>query len=369
MRKLNICLISFKIPPDSMDGTAKFFRGIYEYLKKQGHNITLLTGKWNYKLQDPDIKQIDIIPRRFFWIFPFYIGVIKYLRSHKFDIIHGNNPKGALPIILANKKQFGSTIHDLGFFTRIPFEKILIRFIAKTSRFITTCSTQIKKDLVKEFPDLSPNKIFNLYSAIEEKFMPFPKKARKLKEKMGLEGPTILYIGRVSYYKGVDDIIRAYYLAKKKIPELNLIIGGLPDFRTQNQYESWKQKYKDISFVGYIPDDQIPIYYSLGEIFITYSYAFEGFGLTPIEAIACGTPVICSSIPVFKEVLQDNAIFVKPRSPKSLADAIVDLITNDKKRENLIEKARRFIQRYTWQEVGEKLEKVYQLFLKMKESD
>jgi glycosyltransferase involved in cell wall biosynthesis len=67
--------------------------------------------------------------------------------------------------------------------------------------------------------------------------------------------------------------------------------------------------------------------------------------------------------------LQDNAIFVEPRNPKSLADAIVDLITNDEKRQNLIGKAQRFIRRYTWRAVGEKLEKVYQRFLKMKESD
>ena len=46
----------------------------------------------------------------------------------------------------------------------------------------------------------------------------------------------------------------------------------------------------------------------MADIFITYSYAAEGFGLTPVEAIACGTPVICSSLPTFKEVLQDNAI-------------------------------------------------------------
>ncbi|TFF97154.1 MAG: glycosyltransferase family 1 protein [Promethearchaeota archaeon] len=363
MRKLKICLISFKIPPDSLDGTAKFFRGIYDYLREEGHNVKLITGKWNYELKDPNIIQINIIPKRFLWIIFFYLGVMKYLKNNKFDIIHGNNPKGTLPILLANELKFGATIHDLGFFTRVPFEKRLIKFIAKRSMFITTCSNQIKKDLVKEFPDLNPKKIFNLYSAIEDKFRPYPESAKKLKQKMGLEGPVLIYIGRISYYKGVNDIIKAYYLAKEKKTNLNLVIGGLPDFRTQKRYEAWKQKYKDIKFIGFVPDDKIPIYYSMADIFITYSYSFEGFGLTPIEAIACGTPVICSSIPVFKEVLQDNAIFVKPRSPTILAGSIIDLIEDDEKRKALIKKGKKYITKYSWKAVGKKLEKVYMHFL------
>jgi len=366
MRKLNICLVSFKIPPDSQDGTAKTFKGIYNYLKNQGHKVKLITGKWKYDLNDPDIIQIDIINKRFLWIFPFYLGVIKYLKSHDFDIIHGNNPKGVLPILLANKKKFISMIHDLGYFTKIPFEKILIKYIAKNSTFITIPSTQIKKKLLKNFKSLNPNKIFNLYNAIEDKFKPYPEKAEKLKNQLGIKGPVLIYIGRISFYKGVHDIIKSYYLAKEKLRNLNLVIGGLPDFRTQKKYDDWKNKYNDIKFVGFIPPAQIPIYYSMGDIFVTYSYAFEGFGLTPIEAIACGTPVICSSLPVFKEVLGDNAIFVPPRSPKLLAKAIIALLEDDERRKKIIENAQEFIKRYSWDAVGKKLEKVYMYLLNLK---
>jgi glycosyltransferase involved in cell wall biosynthesis len=369
MKKLKICLISFKIPPDSQDGTAKFFRGIYDYLQGQGHNVKLLTGKWNYQLDDPDIIQIPIIKKRFLW-FPFFcLGVIRYLRSHYFDIIHGNGPKGSLPIILANKRHFIATIHDLGFFTRIPIERILLKMVAKKPTYITTCSETIKMDLKKFMPELNLNNIFNLYSAIEEKFRPYPKQAAKLKRKLGIKSPIIIYIGRITHYKGVDDIIKAYYLAKQQIKDLTLVIGGKPDFRTQNKYDEWKQKYEDIEFVGFLPKDEIPYYYSMADIFITYSYTFEGFGLTPIEAIACGTPVICSSLPVFKEVLQNNAIFVPPRSPSQLADAIVRLLQNEEKREKLITNAQNFINRYSWKSVGRKLEKVYTRFIKNKRSN
>jgi len=367
MQKLNICLVSLTFAPDTQDGAAKFFKGIYEYLKNQGHNVKLITGKWNFKLLDPNIFQIDIIRRRFFWVPHFNIHAIKYLKQHKFDIIHGNSPKGVLPIILANQKRFISTIHDLGPFetpfTKIPIEKFLIKFVAEKSKFITTCSDFIRNEINHYIPKVDLNKIFNLYSAIEEKFKPLPKEAQKLREELHIKGPVILYIGRIAKYKGVYDVIRAYKEAKKEIPDLTLVIGGKPDFYMDKIYQDWKGKFNDILFVGFVSDEEIPIYYSMGDIFITYSYASEGFGLTPIEAIACGTPVICSSLNAYKEVLKDSAIFVPPRSPKLLAKEIVNLLKNESQRRNLITKAQKFVKRYTWNSVGKKLEVVYQKFI------
>jgi len=180
---------------------------------------------------------------------------------------------------------------------------------------------------------------------------------------MGIKGPVLLYIGRIASYKGVNDIITAYRSAKKIIPNLNLIIGGKPDFYMEKIYENWKRIYNDIYFIGFIPEEVIPFYYSMADIFITYSYAAEGFGLTPVEAIACGTPVICSSLPAFKEVLQDNAIYVPPKSPSLLAAEIINLINDEDKRTEMVNKAQHFIRRYSWDSVGKKLQEIYEIFL------
>lgn len=368
MKKLNICLVSLTFAPDSQDGAAKFFTGIYNYMKNHGHNVTLITGKWNIEFSDPNIFQIDIIRRRFLWFPQFNLKARKYLRSYNFDIIHGNGPKGVLPIILANQKRFISTIHDLGpfetKFTRIPLEKYLIKYIINKSTFITTCAESIKNQIIYYIPKSNIDQIFNLYSAIEDKYVPLPKKAQELKEKLKIKGPILLYIGRIAKYKGIDDIIKAYNLAKAQIPDLNLVIGGKPDFSMEKLYHEWKQKYPDILFVGFVSEREIPIYYSMGDVFVTYSHASEGFGLTPIEAIACGTPVICSSIGAYKEVLQDNAIFVPPKNYQQLAKEIIEILKDDSRRKTLIEKAQKFIKRYTWEAVGKKLETVYQKFIK-----
>jgi len=367
MNKLNICLVSLTFAPDTQDGAAKFFTGIYNYLKNQGHNVKVITGKWNIELLDPNLFQINIVRRRFFWFPQFNLHAINYLKKNEFDIIHGNSPKGTLPIILTNQKQFISTIHDLGpfetSFTRIPIEKFLIKYAVNKSTYITTCSEFIRREIKYYIPNIDINKIYNLYSAIEEKYKPLPKEAQKLKEKLNIKGPVLLYIGRIAKYKGVNDIIKAYIIAKKEIPELNLVMGGKPDFYMEKIYQEWKQKFKDIHFVGFIDEKEIPAYFSMGDIFVTYSYASEGFGLTPIEAIACGTPVICSSLIAYREVLKDHAIFVPPRNPKELAKEIINLLKDDSKRQLLVKKAQKFITRYSWDEVGKKLEILYQKFI------
>jgi len=363
VKELKVCLVSLTFAPDSQDGSAKFFTGIFNYLKKQGHEVKVITGKWNKVLDHPDITQVNLIRKSYFWAPQFTAKALKYFRGRTFDIIHGNGPKGSIPLFLFKKSQYITTIHDLGPYEmkppKIPVERFLIKQVVKNAICTTTCSETIKKELKFYVPEINMNKIFNLYSAIEDKYKPYPKEAQKLRAKLGIEGPILLYIGRIAHYKGVSDIITAYKIAKKKIPDINLVMGGTPDFSMNKIYQEWKRKYKDIYFVGFVAEKEIPLYYSMGDIFITYSYASEGFGLTPIEAIACGTPVICSSLKAYQEVLQDNAIFVPPRNPRQLAEEIIALLKDDDKRNNMIKKAQLFIQRYSWNAVGKKLEQIY----------
>jgi glycosyltransferase involved in cell wall biosynthesis len=369
MKKLDICLISLTVAPDSQDGSAKFIRGVFDYLNKQDHiNVKLISAKWNKKLNDPNIIQFKVIKKSFLWIPQFFFKVRKFLKHHHFDIIHGNGPKGSLPLVFMSKKRrFVSTLHDLGpfetKFSIIPLEKWLIKRAAKKATFITTCSNSIRNEIENVIEGINIDKIYNLYSAIEDKFKPYPKEAKKFKEKLNITGPIILYIGRIALYKGVDDIISAYQSAKQEIPGLTLLLGGKPDFTMEKIYQEWKRTYDDIHFLGFISEDEIAFYYSMADVFITYSYAAEGFGLTPVEAIACGTPVICSSMPAFKEVLKDNAIFVPPKNPPLLAKEIVSLLNDEDRKAKIIEKAQQFIKRYTWDSVGKKLEEVYKKLL------
>ena len=364
MKKLKICLVSLMIAPDR---ERSGFEGIFEYLKRQNHDVKLITGKWNIKLDDPNIIQVDLIRKRFLWAPQFVFKIAKYLRSHNFDIIHGNGSKGTLPIIFSNKKKFISTIHDLGpfetTFTTMPMEKYLIKYVVNKAKYITTVSNYSKNGIKHYIPKTDLNKIHVIYNGIGDWFKPKQEEAKMLKEKLNIKGPVIFNFGRIASYKGVDDIIAAYKIAKKKISDLNLIIGGAPDFKMTNIYRKWKKQYKDIIFLGYIPEEQVPIYYTMADILIQYSFASEGFGNTQLEALACGTSVISSSLKVYREILQDNAIFIPPKSPQLLAEAINKIIKDETLRESLVKKGQEFVKRYTWDSVGKRLENVYQKLL------
>ena len=368
MKKLKICLISVTVSPDSADGEAKVIRAHFEYLKQQGHNVKLITGKWNKDLGNPDIIQFNLIRKRFFWFPHFYYKVIKYLRTNSFDIIHANSAKAALPIILAGRKKFICTIHDFTPFetelTTIPLERLLIKFVSNRATKILTVSNFVKREFQHYIPRIDKNKIATIYNGIEEKYKPYPIEAQRLKEKFHIQGPVLLYIGRIAPYKGVANIIEAYRIVKAEIPNVNLVIGGKPDYLMAKEYKKWRELYKDIHFMGYLPEDEVPYYFSMGDIFITYSSSSEGFGLTPLEAISCGTPVICSSILVYREILRDNAIFVPPGDSLKLAEQIKILLNDNELRNNLVKKAQTFIKKYSWNSVGKRLEKEYLRFLK-----
>ncbi len=367
MKKLKICLVSLTVSPDSADGEAKVIRAIFDYLKKQGHNVKLITGKWNKDLDDPDIIQFDLIRKRFFWAPNFCYKVIKFLRNNNFDIIHANSAKAALPIILSNQKRFICTIHDFTPFetklTRIPLEKFLIKFVSKKASLITTVSNYVKQEFQYFIPKIDKNKIVTIYNGIEEKYNPYPIEAQRLKEKLNIKGPVLLYIGRIAPYKGVSNIIEAYKLVKNEIPNLNLVIGGKPDYLMEKTYNNWKNENKDIYFMGYLPEEEVPFYYSMGDIFITFSSSSEGFGLTSLEAISCGTPVICSSISVYREILKNHALFVPPKDSKELAEKIKILLNDNELRKEIVKDAQDFIKKYSWNAVGKRLEEEYEKFL------
>ena len=370
MKKLKICLVSLTVSPDSADGEAKVIRALYEYLKQQGHDVKLITGKWNIDIGDPNIIQFNLIRKRFFWVPHFYYKVFKFLRTYNFDIIHANSAKAALPIILAKRTKFICTIHDFTPFetelTTIPIEKLLIKLVSKRASIITTVSNFVKREFQHYIPRVQNNKIVTIYNGIEEKYKPYPVEAQRLKEKLNLQGPVLIYVGRITPYKGVENIIEAYRRVKTVIPSVNLVIVGKPDYLMEKKYNNWKERHKDIFFMGYLPDDEVPYYFSMGDIFLTYSSSSEGFGLTPLEAISCGTPVICSSILVYKEILKDNALFVPPRNSLKLAEKIIDLLNDKELRNTLVKKGQDYIKKYSWNTVGERLEKVYLRFLNYK---
>ena len=113
-----------------------------------------------------------------------------------------------------------------------------------------------------------------------------------------------------------------------------------------------------IHFAGYVPDEDLPALYSLATIFAFPSH-YEGFGIPILEAMACGTPVVCADNSSLPEVAGDAALLVEASDTDALADAMWQLLTDTSLRERLIQQGYEQATKFTWEKAAQRLLRVY----------
>ena len=114
-----------------------------------------------------------------------------------------------------------------------------------------------------------------------------------------------------------------------------------------------------VRLIGYVNDDELRALYSSCRAFI-YPSLYEGFGLPPLEALACGAPVIASRIAALEETMGDAAMLVDPLDVHSLVAAITDVFENEKQRKKLIAAGPAHAARFSWEKAAQSTYEVYQ---------
>ena len=139
-------------------------------------------------------------------------------------------------------------------------------------------------------------------------------------------------------------LLKAFYLIKKKVKEIKLIRIGKP------AYPDYIKKLgleKDIVYLKNISNERLREIYNLCDLFI-FPSLYEGWGAPGIEAAACGTPIICSDIPIFREVYRNAPIYFPMKDFRKLADLIIEVSTDDSKKRSLSKKAIEMSKKYSW---------------------
>lgn len=161
------------------------------------------------------------------------------------------------------------------------------------------------------------------------------------------QSPYLLYVGAAYPHKGLDDVLAAWPSVSREFPELRLRIVGEQDVFMRRAMDLAKTSNAPrVEFLGSVSDENLQKLYCNATAFVFPTH-FEGFGLPPLEAIAHGTPVLCSDIPVMREVLgDDGAIFFRPGSPNDILLAVQRLMrepehVRQQTREQAVELARR----------------------------
>ncbi len=264
------------------------------------------------------------------------------------------------------------TIHDLAFehlpetFTRRgSFQlKLTVRRTAKKAARIATVSEYSRQDLLRTY-HLPPEKVVVTYNGIEPHFTPQPKspgESSEIRQRFGIARDFLLAVGSLQPRKNLVRLIRAYAKLRNENENFTrqLVIVGRKLWLADEIFaEVQKQRWaEDVILTGYVADEDLPALYRSASAFV-YPSLFEGFGLPPLEAMACGAPVVTSDTSSLPEVTGDAALLIDPHDEQSLANALIEVVNNKPLRASLREKGIAQAGKFTWREAAEKTLRLY----------
>jgi len=320
-----------------------------------------------YREQDQIlIEKTDFGPgSTYFWRFIKLPYQLKSLSS--LDLVHDPYEIGPLSFRLPFKKLI--TIHDLApmlypetcSFVNSLAHRLLLRRTAQTVDKIVTDSYSSKMDIVK-YLGISEENIAVIPGGVHPRFSQLSPEEMKIDDK-SYEIPSkfILYVGTLEPRKNIPNLIRAYNRLKEAGLEHKLVIVG----KTGWKYKSiFKIIYdlnlsKDVILTGYIPECDLPKIYNAADLFV-YPSLYEGFGLPPLEAMACGCPVITSNTSSLPEVVGQAGIMVNPHDVKELANTMYTVLTDEGLRTTMIERGLQQAKKFNWNISAKRLLYEYQ---------
>jgi len=175
----------------------------------------------------------------------------------------------------------------------------------------------------------------------------------------------ILFVGNIEPKKNILGLLNTYKLLQKKGLPHKLVLVGKKGWKNKNVYrEILKTKNENVIFTGYVDRPDLPFVYQMADVFV-FASLYEGFGFPPLEAMACGTPVVASSSGALKETVKDSSYTVDPQNPEDIAQAVYLLITNNNLRQKYIESGLKQSRRFNWNYAAEQTLSVYKEALKL----
>ncbi|MCQ2009525.1 glycosyltransferase family 4 protein [Sporolactobacillus sp. STSJ-5] len=266
------------------------------------------------------------------------------------------------------------TVHDI-FHLAMPqyvnsciktaYAKFMFNAVKKKANKIITVSN-FSRDELTRLSGCEQNKIITVHNGVSQKWF----------EEVGLEKtdpihvPYLLYVGNVKPHKNLKNLIQAFKLIQNQIPHNLVIVGKKEGFVTgEHNIEQWIDEANGrIVLTGRVEDSVLKRYVANADIFV-FPSQYEGFGLPPLEAMACGTPVAVSNIPPLKEVCGNCAAYFDPYSIKDIALTIRNLLNNKKRMTQLSRLGKQHATNFSWLKCSKEVQKVMKQIIENKVED
>lgn len=317
--------------------------------------------------------RFNLFSKKSFYFWHLYLNYCLNKKKLNIDIIH--SPEDAsLFVKLKNQKKI-ITVHDtipfyfpnmFDFMTRYRY-KILFSRTLKNSDKIIADSYNTKQDLIKHFK-IPEKKIKVIHLAANENYKPLKEnEINNIKQKYNLNYSFILYVGTLEVRKNISILLKSLYKLKKQGIKHKLVITGKKGWKYKSIFKIIEQLnlQKDVIFIGYVSDEDLPALYNAADLFV-YPSIYEGFGLPPLEAMQCGTPVITSNTSSLPEVVGNAGIMIDPYDVVELANNMHEVLVNVSLREELSKKGLERAKLFSWKKCAEEHLKIYEEVYNMK---
>ena len=327
--------------------------GVGHYTAELARNLAVVAPSDSFTFISPE----GLLKRRW-WS----LGLPLHLLRNPVDLFHGTNYE----VPLWSGRPTVVTIHDLSLLLHHDVhEQHLVRrarrrlpLMAKSASKIITPSKSVKTEVCEAFA-INPEKVAVTPEAPRPVFK--RREGTEILRRLGVDGDFILFVGTIEPRKNLRNLVNAYHrlLRSTSLSPRLVIAGGrgwlMDDFESFIKKNGLEDR---ICFTGYLEDEDLCGLYSSCAAFV-YPSLYEGFGLPPLEAMACGAPVITSRVPALMETVGSAARLIDPKDVDDLAQAMAEMLSDEKMREHYVEAGRNQVKKFSWEQTALKTLEVY----------
>ncbi|HEY0080220.1 MAG TPA: glycosyltransferase family 1 protein [Pyrinomonadaceae bacterium] len=298
------------------------------------------------------------------------VGLPLYIRTHSLDLFHGTNYDvplwGGCPSVL--------TVHDLSLLLysethearRVRRARRRLPLMTRAATMIIAPTRSVKREICEHLR-APADKVVVVPEAPRSSFRPLPpEQSAEVRARLRVEDNFILYVGTIEPRKNILTIVRAFEEVLSETPlRPQLVIAGKRGWLTDKLFAYIESAALGdrLHMTGYISDSDLRALYSSCGLMV-FPALYEGAGLPPLEAMACGAPVITSDTPAISEMVGDAARLVHPTDYKALARAITELLADEAARRSLRAGGLKRASLFTWERAARGTYEVYEEALK-----
>ncbi len=262
------------------------------------------------------------------------------------------------------------TLHDTAYLlfpqyhllqNRLYLTRMMPRFLRRADAVI--CVSEATRRDALRFYKLNPAKVRVIPEGVEPRFSPIsnPSILHSVRERYHLPLRFILFVGTIEPRKNLVTLLAALAATQDEMSDLRLVIAGGKGWLYQSFFERVRALGLEdrVIFTGYVPDEDLPALINCAEVF-AFPSVFEGFGLPPLEAMACGVPVLCSNASSLPEVVGEAGLLLPPTDVRAWAEALRRVLTDDALRADLRQRGLARAAQFTWETAARRTVEVYE---------